>query len=86
MSGPQWRREVNDRREPGEYGSHGSHEINTLADSVRVVTDMLNIFRNLTPRVLFQLAMTGVGVEKVSTNWLISMRSVWQCEVFGSIV
>jgi hypothetical protein len=36
--------------------------------------------------VLFQLAMTGVGVEKVSTNWLISMRSVWQCEVFGSIV
>jgi hypothetical protein len=28
---------------------------------------------------------TGVGVEKVSTNPLISMRSVWQCEMFSGI-
>jgi len=28
----------------------------------------------------------GVGVEKVSTNQLILMKSVWQFEVFHSIV
>jgi hypothetical protein len=29
---------------------------------------------------------TGVGVEKVSTNWLIFIRFVWQCEAFSGIV
>ena len=33
-----------------------------------------------------QLARTRVGVEKVGTNQLIFMRSVWQCEMFSSIV
>ena len=33
-----------------------------------------------------RLALTGVGVEKVSTNWLIFMKSVWQCEAFSGIV
>jgi len=32
------------------------------------------------------LAITGVGVEKVGTNQLIFMKSIWQCEVFSSIV
>jgi len=27
-----------------------------------------------------------VGVEKVGTNWLIFMKSIWQCEVFSGIV
>jgi hypothetical protein len=34
----------------------------------------------------YQLAITGVGVEKVGTNQPIFMRSVWQCEMFSSIV
>jgi hypothetical protein len=25
-----------------------------------------------------------VGVEKVGTNQLISMKSIWQCEVFSA--
>jgi hypothetical protein len=33
-----------------------------------------------------QLSRTGVGVEKVGTNQLIFMRSVWRLEVFSSIV
>jgi hypothetical protein len=33
-----------------------------------------------------ELLQTGVGVEKVGTNQLISMKSIWQCEVFSSIV
>jgi hypothetical protein len=33
-----------------------------------------------------QLVKTPVGVEKVSTNWLIFMKSVWQCEAFSGIV
>jgi hypothetical protein len=32
------------------------------------------------------LELAGVGVEKVSTNQLIFMRSVRQCEMFSSIV
>jgi hypothetical protein len=32
------------------------------------------------------LAIIGVGVEKVSTNQLILMKSVWQFGVFHSIV
>jgi hypothetical protein len=32
------------------------------------------------------MAISGVGVEKVSTNQLILMRSVWQLELFHSIV
>ena len=33
-----------------------------------------------------QMAISGVGVEKVGTNQLIFMRSVWQWEMFSSIV
>jgi hypothetical protein len=33
-----------------------------------------------------QLSITSVGVEKVSTNLLIFMKSVWQNGVLGSIV
>ena len=33
-----------------------------------------------------QLLITGVGVEKVGTNQAISMKPVWQYELFSSIV
>jgi hypothetical protein len=33
-----------------------------------------------------QLTLTGVGVEKVSTNQLIFVRSVWQYGMCSSIV
>jgi hypothetical protein len=33
-----------------------------------------------------RFARTGVGAEKVGTNQLIFMRSVWQCEMFSGIV
>jgi hypothetical protein len=33
-----------------------------------------------------QLAISGVGVEKVSANWLIFMKSVWQCPASSGMV
>jgi hypothetical protein len=33
-----------------------------------------------------RLTLTGVGVEKVGTNQLVFMKTVWDCEAFRSIV
>ena len=39
-----------------------------------------------TPSGKHRWVRSAVGVEKVGTNQLISMKSIWQCEVFSSIV
>jgi hypothetical protein len=36
--------------------------------------------------IVSQLVHWRVGVEKLSTNWAIFMRSVWQPEAFSGIV
>jgi hypothetical protein len=33
-----------------------------------------------------QLVLTDVGIEKLDTNQLIFMKSVWRCEAFSGIV